>query len=67
MAITFYDLFGYGGLTRNSSIKDRVRTDFPNTIWLQPERRNAKEHKTMNNGTQNTISASADNFIDSTL
>jgi len=53
------------------ALKDRVqwqlRTDFPNTIWLQPERRNAKEHKTMNDGTQNTISASADNFIDSTL
>jgi hypothetical protein len=53
------------------ALKDRVkwhlRTEFSNTMCLHPERQNPQERKTMNNGTQNTISTSADNFIDSTL
>jgi len=53
------------------ALRDRVqwqlRTDFSNTICLHPERHNPQEHKTMTKGTQNTISTSADNFIDSTL
>jgi hypothetical protein len=48
-------------------VKWQLRTYISNTICLHTERHNPQEHKTMTNDTQNTISTSADNFIDSTL
>jgi len=53
------------------ALKDRVqwqvRTDISNNICLHPDRHNPQDNKTVTNATQNTISTSDDNFIDSIL